>query len=456
LSPQHGSNLLGAVVALLVLAPAWTPRLHAQQHAVGTDVLTLDAALTTALQNNLNVQNAQLGVRKASASVGAARTQRYPSLNLDAFGLYSFTNQGYTVPAGALGDFPVIGPIPATDTTIHSIEGPYGSASVGLSEPILQQYRIGLVIEQYEVQEQMAQQGLRAREQDITKDVKQQYYEILETQSALEAAVASVAFYRELVPLVAQYVEQGVSPEYESLETQARLARAEHRVRSESNILASEKERLNNLLGRDPKTPFSVSEETPASRAGYPSMAAAESIAVAQRPEVQQKVLGLKEAQTGRSITKSEYIPTLNFVARATRLFNVGFVPSTDVSIGIQGRWDIFDWGRKSQELARHDADITQATNDIRDVKAQVTLEVDTRMRDLEESEELVKVTAVTKAAASEKLRVLTNQYKQQAALLKDVLQAESELAEANTQYQNAVLSAWTAQAQLDKALGER
>ena len=89
-------------------------------------------------------------------------------------------------------------------------------------------------------------------------------------------------------------------------------------------------------------------------------------------------------------------------------------------------------------------------------MKAQVTLEVDTRMRDLEESEELVKVTAVTKAAASEKLRVLTNQYKQQAALLKDVLQAESELAEANTQYQNAVLSAWTAQAQLDKALGER
>ena len=50
---------------------------------------------------------------------------------------------------------------------------------------------------------------------------------------------------------------------------------------------------------------------------------------------------------------------------------------------------------------------------------------------------------------------MLTNQYKEKAALLKDVLQAESELAEANTQFQDAILSAWTAQAQLDKAMGQ-
>jgi outer membrane protein TolC len=35
------------------------------------------------------------------------------------------------------------------------------------------------------------------------------------------------------------------------------------------------------------------------------------------------------------------------------------------------------------------------------------------------------------------------------------VLQAESELAQANAEHADAILSAWNAQAQLDKALGQ-
>ena len=82
-------------------------------------------------------------------------------------------------------------------------------------------------------------------------------------------------------------------------------------------------------------------------------------------------------------------------------------------------------------------------------------IEVDARIRELEEAGELVKVTALTQAAAREKLRVLTNQYRERTALLKDVLQAESELTDANNEHQQAVLSVWTARAHLDKALGE-
>ena len=84
-----------------------------------------------------------------------------------------------------------------------------------------------------------------------------------------------------------------------------------------------------------------------------------------------------------------------------------------------------------------------------------MTIEVDSRIRELEEAQEMVKVTEISQAAATEKLRVLTNQYKQQAALLKDVLQAESELAQANAEHADAILSAWNAQAQLEKALGQ-
>ena len=47
------------------------------------------------------------------------------------------------------------------------------------------------------------------------------------------------------------------------------------------------------------------------------------------------------------------------------------------------------------------------------------------------------------------------NQYEVRAALLSDVMLAESNLAESDDQYQQALLSFWTALADLDHALGE-
>ncbi len=440
---------------LLLLAALASPAAAQQAYTLDAPVLTLDEAVAIALTDNVTVANATLGVTRATASLDAAKTQRLPSLVLEATTNYSILKQPFTVPAGAFGTYPVIGPIPDQDTTLASIDGPYAILAVGITQPILQQVRTGLVIDQHELDDSLAGQNLRSRQQDVVKQVKQQYYEILKTESSLQATMASIAFYRELVKLVDNYVKQDVAEEYESLETQARLARAEHRARSETNTLATQKERLNNLLARDTKTPFRVSAEAPASRRGYPDMADAESIAIAQRPDVQEKMLRLKQAETGARITKAEYIPALNVVMQFTQLFNVDFVPSTLWSVGLQLRWDIWDWGRKSNDLTKKRAEIAQAANDLDDTRAQVTIEVDSRIRELEEAQEMVKVTEITQAAATEKLRVLTNQYKEQSALLKDVLQAESELAQANSEHEDAVLSAWTAQVQLEKALGQ-
>lgn len=451
--PWHG---VSSVVTLAILAGGGghDRALVAQQEPAAT-VLTLDEALDIALASNLDITNARLGVTRAEQAVSAARTSRLPAFTLDGLTSYSFTRQGYTIPAGALGDYPPIGPIPGSDTTIKSIEGPWGSIGVSLTQPILQQFRIGKVITQHELQAQVAEQGLRSRQQDVTKEVKQQYYQILQLESSLEAAMASVTFYRELTRLVSQYVDQGAAQQYELMETEARLARAQHTARGEANALQTAKERFNNLLARDPATPFRAQSEVPPSRAGYPSLAAAESLAIAQRPDIQEKALRLRQAQTGRALVTNEYIPSLNLTARYSRLFNVEFIPTTDVSIGLMLRWDIWDWGRKQHDIAGKDAEINQASNELRNAQAQAGIEVDARIRDLEQAEALVKVTSIERAAAVEKLRVLTNEYREQAALLKDVLQAESELAEANAQYQNAILSAWTAQAQLDRAMGQ-
>jgi outer membrane protein TolC len=47
------------------------------------------------------------------------------------------------------------------------------------------------------------------------------------------------------------------------------------------------------------------------------------------------------------------------------------------------------------------------------------------------------------------------DKYKTGTVLLKDVLQAQSSLSEADKKYQDAILSFWTAKAEFEKAVGE-
>lgn len=417
------------------------------------ETLTLGKALELALAANLKLDNAELDVQKATDSLAAARTQLLPSLHLGGTSAYNLTPQEFRVSRGAWGEYAGIGPVPSVDTRLNAHSGVTNALSASVVQPLLQLYRINLEIDQFGVQQSMAEQQLRSRKQDTVKQVKQQYYEILKTQSDLTATDESIAFYKELSQLTDRYVREKVALEYQLLETQARLARSEHKARSERNALQTQQERLNNLLGRDVKTRFRVTAVDPSATRGM-DQSAAEATALDQRPEVREARLKLTHAQTGYRIKKSEYLPDLNLSMRYLRLFNTDFIPEQQWTVGLEMRWEFFDWGRKSQDLSKRTADITQAHNDLREAEAQVRIEVDARLRELDEAGELVKVTELTRTAAREKLRVLTNQYRERAVLLKDVLQAESELADANSEYQKSVLSLYTAQTNLEKALG--
>lgn len=439
-----GRLALGTALA----CPGWVA---AQAHE--PELLSLDRALALALQANPKLDNAQLEVRKAADGVAAARTHFLPSLSVDALPSYNLSSQAFTFERGVFGSYAGVGPIPALPTQIESQSGTTTLVSGSIVQPLLQLYRIGLVVDQHQVQQSLAEEGLRAQRQELTRQVKQQYYGILKTQASLQAAQESVVFYRELAQLVGRYVTEQVALEYEALETRARLARSEHRVRTERNALATQQERLNSLLGRDVKTRFRVAETSGAASAA-PEPSAAEAAALAQRPEVQQARLRLQHAENGYRLKRSEYIPDLNLAMRYSRLYNVQYVPSEVWTVGLELKWEFYDWGRKSQQLGQRTADIAQARNDIREAESQVRIEVDARLRELDEAREYVKVTELTLAAAREKLRVTTILYRERAALLKDVLQAESELADAASEYQKALLGLYSAQAQLDKALG--
>ncbi len=445
-----------AAVALAGPAPlrAADPAFAAATPGSTGEVVSLDQALALAFKANPKLDNAALEVQKSSDGVAAAKTQYLPALNLSVLNSRNLTPQSFTYEQGAFGTYPIIGPIPAVTTQIGSQTGTTTAVIASVSQPILQLYRTGLVVDQHLVMQSIAEQELRAQRQDLVKEVKQQYYVILKTQSGLEATLQDITFLRELAELVRRYVDEKVALDYQSLEVRSRLAKVEHKSRTERNALATQLQRLNSLMGRDVDARFRVTA-VDAVDTSRPPPARAEADALAQRPEVAQARLKLQHAEYGYQIKKSEYIPDLNLVMNYSRLHNVSFIPTEIWTVGLELKWQIYDWGRTSDQLGQKTADIMQARNDIKAVEDKVKIEVDTHIRQLDEAKEYIEVTELAQAAAREKLRVLMNRYREKSTLLSDVLQAESELADANSEQQKALLSLFQAKADLDKSLGE-
>ena len=221
--------------------------------AVAQDVLTVEDALKQALQNNPTVENARISVESVQDELAAERTRQFPALNMGVRERYNVITESFTFDQGSLGTVGGV-PVPSRNIDIDTRSDFTTLFSVEAKQPLLGLYRIGLNIDKIKVQDKIEQQQLRAKRQDIAKRVKEQYYEILETQSALETTQESIAFYRSLETVVRNKVRAKTALEYELLDTQAKLAKANHDALKQRNTLLTEKERLNELLGRDVAT----------------------------------------------------------------------------------------------------------------------------------------------------------------------------------------------------------
>lgn len=439
---------------LLVLLLASSEPAFGQQSISG-ETLTLDQAISTALRNNRQVKIRELDVGKSEDELAAGRTLRLPSFNLYSLGSQLLSQIDFTFKQGVFGTFPGIGPVPDKDTNISSARKPTFLIIAQMTEPLSQHYRIGLNIEQLKLSREIARQQLRSEQQTIVNDVVRAYYSILQSQSAFQTAEENIKLYRELDRVTTDYVAQQVALKSENLDVKTRLAKAEYDALTLDDTIATQKEQLNNLLGRDIHIEFDVS--LPLESVAFDTdLEAARGRALNQRPEIKKARLELLRAEIDRRAKKAEFIPdvSLSFNYISPQNFG-GFIPKTIASVGVSFSWEIFDWGKKRRELDEKSKTIEQAKASLVETENLVRMDVNSKHRKLQQTRLQLRIAQLSQETARENLRVSTNKYKVQAALLSDVLKVQTALADADQQYQQALASFWTARADFEKAMGE-
>ncbi len=442
----------------ILCAIAWPTASSAQEQPSNADaeapLLTVDDAVTLALQHNRLVKNAVLEVQKNDFQVSTARSRRKPQFQFSMLGgelLHSFD---FTFDKGVFGTYPGVGPIPGAKAKVHTpaVFTTYLTGSI--DQPLTQQYKIGLGIHATELGRDIAREDVRAERQKIAAEVRDAYFNLFAIQASVAAAREAVKTLEEAQRVTIQYVAEKAVLRADALDVDARLAKSRYELSVAENGLATQREALNQLLGRDVSTPFRV-EFIPEQDASDLNLDSARQEALANRPEVRQAHLKEKQAKYDRRLAKAEYIPDLSLELRYQGINNVQVLPQNVTTAGFFLTWEPFDWGRRHNKIVEATKTIEQARNGIQETESKIAVEVGAKYRKWHEASMLLRASRTAHEAAAERLRVTGNKYKEKAALLRDLLQAQAQSSETNFQYEQALSSYWSAFAELRKAMGE-
>lgn len=436
-------------LSLLVLTGAGVP---AQKNESGS-VLTLEEAITEAQHNNRLIKIAAESVLSANDDILAAKTQRYPQFNVQLMASGLLTAVNVNIPEGVFGN---VGgtPVPNTNSVVTTQPKFSGMSVIQAYQPLTQLWSAHLNIQLLKVGKKLTEEQLRQQKQQITNSVKEAYYSLLQTQSSLEAADENLKALQEVDRTTEQYVQEKTALGYQSAGIKAQVAQAELQQITLEDTYETQKENLNNLMGRDITTDFRLSP-VPEALPEEQDLQQSRQRALANRTEVHQAQFKIEQAVYARRLQKAQYIPEIGIQYLYFSPFSIEGLPQNINSLGVSFKWNLFDWGYKRHLLDEKQHGIEQSQLNLLETNNQVLIDLDNRFRKLREARAALKVSQLGMEAEKQKLQVTLEQYKQKTVLLSVLQTEQANMAQATAQYQQALSAFWSARSEFEKSLGE-
>ncbi|NYF51637.1 TolC family protein [Tunturiibacter gelidoferens] len=437
----------------VTLASLWSVSGLGQSPVEQPQELALVDAIQIALENNRPTQIARLDIAKSAWEVAEAKTHRLPEIKTELLASGNIDSPSFTFQKGIFGTVDNQ-PVPSTDTKVSLSSGLTGYAIATVAQPISQLYQIHLMVREKELSVDLAGEKYQQKRQNTVIDVKQGYYAIVQSESALEAERSLIKEYEETDRVTTDYLKKESVLKSDSLQIKAQLAQARHQLITLSDDLQTQKEHFNDLLGRDLDIPFRTQPVPPASTDEM-DLKAARKTALEQRPELKEAKINVEKAGYDRSLAKAEYIPGIGAQLQYLTPINTQILPQNILTVGLKMTWEPYEWGRRKDNVKGKDIQLQQSQYQLDQTRSQVLLDVDNTFRKLAESRSMLEVAQAARDAAKEKLREVNDQFKKVAVLLRDVLKQEAAVANADHEYEESLLAFWNAKAEFEKALGE-
>ncbi|MDT8903779.1 TolC family protein [Anaeroselena agilis] len=396
--------------------------------------LTLEESIALALRNNPTMKIAEADRDKYSWAVREAQAGQGPTL--------SYSHKDARAKAAPSTLVPNPSPVNDFDNT------------VSLSLPIYSGGRVDGAIGKAEYDFKAADLGLAKTKQQLKLDVTNAYFKMLQTRNLLQVKQESVDnLTAHLRNVQAQY-EVGTVAKSDVLRSEVELANAQQSLITAQNDFDLAMASLNNVVGLPLDTEIKLKEEMKYEQSKL-TLADGINFAMQYRPDVLQADYALKGAQETVKVARSGFLPTVT-LSGANNWTDSKFPGSKNRnwSVYLTTSLTLFDTNLTLSKVKEAEAGVVKANEQYRQTKDSVSLEVRQAYLSMKESEKRIETSQVAVAKADEDFKIAQVRYNAGVGTNLDVIDAELALAQAKTNYIQALYDYNTSKAKLDKAMG--
>jgi outer membrane protein TolC len=442
---KPAASAVAVVVAVLLLT--------AGQTFAETKKLALSEAVDLALAQNTALKIARARVNENQQKVVSASADYFPRLSNDSTFLGLSDQQLITVPAGALGTVPGLGPFPLHDTSINQGSSTLFVNNTILSQPLTQLFKIHQAARIARSDQKIAEADVSKAENDVILAVHQLYYGLLIAGKQKEAAQAALAAAQEGLREAQDAVRTGDLLDVSVTENRAAMLQNKQSLLTVEMHISDLTSELDELLGLPTDTELELSDVGPSAFSvgdrGYYLQEA-----LSRDPELEAAKAMVEKSRSAVSAAYDEYIPDISLFSVYTYQDGVPFLTNHIGTFGIMMSWNIWDWGKRSGVVGQRKAQLTQAEENLQRLKDRITVETEKAYRKLELSKSMVDVAREALALRRERQRLSANQLKAATTSYAKHAETVAAVKKAESDELQAILGYELARAELNRISG--
>jgi outer membrane protein len=419
------------------------------------DHLTLNESIDIALKNSsiLNIAKEEVNgaiaqkreaftgfLPRFSTAYSYMRLNEDPYIRIPSFSLFSgsWITPSFDIPAGTANNY---------------------NWGIEVRQPLFAGGGILANYQAYRIGEDVAHVEETAKYQDVVQEVKIAYFNVLRAQRIQNTARQAVEMLSAHRDIAENYFKVGMIPQNDLLHAEVELANGKQGLIRAQNAVELAKSNFNTVLKHKIFAPVEVVDILSYSPL---DKTFEECLNIAQRSRPELKISSLRAAQAGKlvRVAQSDYLPTLSMVGNYTKFGDNPSVTGSDFKdpeswyLMAVASWNFWEWGKTKFRVDASKARENQAIETSRELNDKVTLEIKNAYLILQETESQIVVWQKVIEQAQENFRISEERYKERIATSTEVLDAQTLLTKAKSEYANALGDYNINYAKLQRAIG--
>jgi len=402
--------------------------------------LSLQECLQKAHDNNPILKSAAWDSRIAEENSRIARVSLYPRVD---------ANAGYTLQRDPQA-------VKMGGGTAETQEANFAVAGVAANYTLYDFGRRDARISRANSYTEAALQGFLFDSGDVTLQVIEAYFRVLEADRLIQAATEEVAQITEHRRVAQVMYEEGTVTRNDVLQAEVRLASARQKLLAVTNRRENSWLLLNFLTGSDPGFRGELDDSTNMNSSVDSGSDTADSTAdsTANRHDIkaQQQILAAREFEVAEN--RDNYVPEIYTRIAMDYVQNDKVREQTIYSATVGIRVNLFDGSASEAARSKAVKQRSKQQDALRLTEQRAQLEITSARNDANMAKEQIAVAEAAIRQSEENLRINKERYKERVGIASEVLDAQTLVTQTKTDYYRALYDYRTATARLQNALG--